>query len=140
VNAVCLHVRRLHGVPLVAAAAPRAESDYLHIGMSYYQRAFDQITQRVRDPHFFVFSDFPEWARENIRTKAPIEFVEHNQAGKDYEDFWLMTQCRHFVIANSTFSWWAAWLANPVEEKLVYAPASGIGKMLRSIPPTWKVL
>jgi len=139
VEAVCVHVRRLHGVSNIANAAPRAENDHLHVAANYYQRALDHILQHVRQPHIFVFADFPEWAKENLKATVPLEFVTHNGPNKDFEDFWLMTQCRHFVIANSTFSWWAAWLAD-YADKLVVAPKAALGKLLQSVPPSWVTL
>jgi hypothetical protein len=96
------------------------------------------IGQKLANPHFFVFADYPEWAKENIRAPYPLEFVTHNGPDRDYEDFWLMCQCRHFVVANSTFSWWPAWLAsNP--DKVVVAPRASIGpdEVLKSAPDAW---
>lgn len=139
VNAVALHVRRLHYVPDTPGATPMPENERLHIGMSYYTRAIEFISGRLRDPHFFVFSDFPQWARENLKLDRPIEYVTHNGPDVPHEDLWLMTQCRHFVIANSTFSWWGAWLARS-PEKIITAPRDGIGKMLKSVPPEWHAL
>jgi hypothetical protein len=137
VEAVCLHVRRLHGVPAARDATPLAiESPWHQIDPSYFQRAIGVLARQVKNPHFFVFADHPDWAREHVRAPYPMEFVSHNGADKDYEDFWLMGQCRHFIIANSTFSWWAAWLSrNPA--KLAIAPKDAIGKMLKGVPGSW---
>jgi hypothetical protein len=139
VSAVCLHVRRLHGVPNVPKAAPLQTSSARHVDPSYYTRAVEALARRVERPHFFVFSDFPDWARENVRIPFPVEFVTHNGADRDYEDFWLMGLCRHFIIANSTFSWWAAWLANN-PEKIVVAPRDAIGLTLKSVPASWQLM
>lgn len=134
---VCLHVRRLHGVPAGNDARPLATvSDWHHIDPSYFERAIQVMAQRVANPYFFVFADYPDWARAHVRTSHPLEFVTHNGADQDYEDFWLMRQCRHFIIANSTFSWWAAWLA-PHPGKLVIAPREAIGKMIQAVPDSW---
>lgn len=137
VESVCLHVRRLHGVPGTKDAKPQATvSAWHHLDPSYFPRAIEAMTQRLANPHFFVFADYPDWAREHIRTDHPTEFVTHNGPDRDTEDFWLMGLCRHFVISNSTFSWWAAWLArNP--SKIVIAPKDAIGKMLRDAPDSW---
>jgi hypothetical protein len=100
---------RLHGVPNTKDAKPLAQSSpWSYLDDAYYQRAVEQIEQRIANPHFFVFSDYadPDWLRANVRTRHPIDLIAHNGADKDYEDFWLMGQCRHFIIANSTFSWW----------------------------------
>jgi hypothetical protein len=139
-ESVCLHVRRLHGVPSAKDEKPLETVAPVHqIDPSYFQKAVELVSRRVRDPHFFVFADYPEWAREHVRTPHRTEYVAHNGAEKDYEDFWLMAQCRHFIIANSTFSWWAAWLSrNP--EKIVVAPKGAIGQMLKGVPDSWILL
>jgi hypothetical protein len=76
----------------------------------------------VKDPHFFVFSDDPEWVVDNLKLRNPIRYINHN-GNMPHEDLRLMSLCRHHVIANSSFSWWGAWLSkNP--QKLVIAPES----------------
>lgn len=142
VEAVCLHVRRLHGVPNTKDAKPIMDSRWKHfIEPSYFQQAVELMAQKVAKPHFFVFADFPEWARENISAPHPLEFVTHNGADRDYEDFWLMGQCRHFIVANSTFSWWAAWLAQH-QHKTVIAPKDSVGpdRVLKSAPDSWLLI
>jgi hypothetical protein len=130
-------VRRLHGVPNTADARPLATATHWeHVEVDYIPRAIDTIAQRVTRPHFFVFADYPDWAREHVHTSHPIEFVTHNGADRDYEDFRLMARCRHFIIANSTFSWWAAWLGT-YPEKIVIAPKQAIGEALGSVPGSW---
>jgi hypothetical protein len=134
---VCLHVRALHGVPDTKDARPQPTvSDWHHLDPSYFQRAVEVMAQKVANPHFFVFADYPDWAREHLHAPYPMEFVTHNGPDKDYEDFWLMGQCRHFIISNSTFSWWAAWLA-PNPRKVAIAPKEAIGKMIRGAPDSW---
>jgi hypothetical protein len=89
----------------------------------YYKRAIQIIEAKVSDAHYFLFSDHPEAARSRIPlTDDRITLIYHNQGDENaYADLWLMTQCQHFIIANSTFSWWGAWLAdNP--QKIVIAP------------------
>ena len=142
VEAVCLHVRRLHGVPNVKDARPVMDSSWKHyIEPSYFDRAIASMAQRVANPHFYVFADYPDWARENIRAPYPLEFVTHNGADRDYEDFWLMGLCRHFIVANSTFSWWAAWLARD-PRKVVIAPKDSVGpdQVLKSAPDSWLLI
>lgn len=135
-NSVCLHVRRLLGVPNRKGASPLPENAAIHLATSYYDRAISFVAEHVVTPTFFVFADYPEWARDNLRLPFPTEYVLHNGPERDYEDLWLMSRCRAFVIANSTFSWWAAWLATH-PEKFVVAPESGIGCGLKSIPASW---
>lgn len=85
---VCLHLRRLHGVAAGKDARPLDQvSDWHHVEASYHQRAIEVMAQRIAKPHFFVFADYPDWARENVRTKHPVEFVAHNGSDRDYEDF-----------------------------------------------------
>ena len=89
----------------------------------YYHRAIKEMERRVPGAHYYLFSDRPEAARERIPLPDErITLVHHNQGdAMAYADLWLMTQCRHSIIANSTFSWWGAWLAdNPM--KTIIAP------------------
>ena len=79
------------------------------------------MTARVRNPHFFVFSDEPAWVKSNLRVDVPMTCLEHNGPEKGYEDLRLMSLCRHHIIANSSFSWWGAWLSD-YSGKIVIAP------------------
>lgn len=90
-------------------------------GLDYYARAIAEICSRVDSPHFFIFSDDMEWSKANLDISHPVIFVDHNNALRSYEDLRLMSQCRHHIIANSSFSWWGAWL-NPDSDKIVIAP------------------
>lgn len=115
VEAVSLHVRR---------------GDYVHdklhsqshgaLPLDYYERALAHLGEKLDSPEFFVFSDAPDWVEANLRIDYPTTYVNHNQ-GKNYEDLRLMSLCGHHIIANSSFSWWGAWLgSNP--GKIVIAP------------------
>ena len=106
-NAICLHARRL-------------KYEYL-LSAKYYNLAIKHITKKVSNPHFYCFSDDIEWIKNNITMNYPVTCISHNEESKDYEDLWLMTQCKHYIIANSTFSWWGAWL-NPDSSKIIIAP------------------
>ncbi len=89
----------------------------------YYQRAVAEMERRVPDAHYYLFSDRPEAARARIPLPdGRITTVDHNRGDEAaYADLWLMSQCRHFIIANSTFSWWGAWLSSH-PDKHVIAP------------------
>ncbi len=112
--AVSVHIRR---------------GDYLHYSKSnlylctcpqdYYHRALDLLTSQISSSFtLFVFSDDIEWCKANLSFSHPTHFVEPHSAP---EDLWLMASCQHHIIANSTFSWWGAWL-NPNPNKIVIAP------------------
>jgi hypothetical protein len=89
--------------------------------LDYYESAVERLLEKTDDPHFFVFSDDIEWCRGNLKQDYPITYVDHNGEDKDYEDLRLMSHCKHHIIANSSFSWWGAWLSsNPC--KIVIAP------------------
>jgi len=89
--------------------------------LDYYFRCVEHLGQMVERPHFFIFSDDPGWARDNLNLTYPTTIVDHNSADKNYEDLRLMCQCKHNIIANSSFSWWGAWL-NKNLDKIVIAP------------------
>jgi hypothetical protein len=114
--AVSLHVRRGDYVTDRRTAAIHGVC-----GLEYYKSAAADIIKRVDAPHFFVFSDDPLWVKENLSLPSPTTFVDHNGPDQGYEDLRLMSLCRHHIIANSSFSWWGAWLgSNP--GKIVIAP------------------
>lgn len=107
VNSVCLHVRR--GDYVTSAVC---NDLYYHCTPDYYHNAISYIAERVIDPVFFVFSDDIKWARENILTSYEVHYMDQNNSATAYEDLRLMMSCKHFIIPNSTFSWWGAWLGN----------------------------
>ncbi len=116
-QAVALHVRYFDSPNVLG---------FNNIATDYYVRAVKKMEMLVPDAHYFVFSDYPEAACDRLPLPdSRITCVSHNRGDENaYADLWLMTQCRHFIIANSTFSWWGAWLAdNP--GKHVIAPERG---------------
>jgi len=135
VNAVCVHVRRgdLITHPIYSKTIKVQTPDY-------FQACMRQIADHVGDPHFFVFSDDPDWCKEHVRIDAPITYMDHNDGRRDFVDLVLMSHCRHFITANSTFSWWGAWLSRNAE-KIVIVPSvwgtDGSGPLPGLIPPGW---
>lgn len=115
-NSISIHVRR---GDYVSGSYARAILGSLP--MEYYHSAIKFIASRVENPHFYVFSDDANWTRQNLRLDYPATFVSHDGPGQDVWDMHLMRACRHNIIANSSFSWWAAWL-NRNPEKTVIAP------------------
>jgi hypothetical protein len=91
------------------------------LGLDYYMKAMDEISGKVNQPAFYFFSDDPDWVKQNIKISSPTEYINHNSSSHGYEDLWLMSQCKHHIIANSSFSWWGAWLATD-PGKIVCAP------------------
>lgn len=89
--------------------------------ISYYQNAISYMDQHVKNPVYFVFSDDLDWAERNLSIKAPVVFVDIDGGKKDYLELYAMSKCRHNIIANSSFSWWAAFL-NKNEDKKIIAP------------------
>ena len=91
-------------------------------GLEYIYDAVNLIKSKVDKPHFYVFSDDIEWCAENIKTDDPLTIVDHTHAGKKFADYLhLMKECKHFIIPNSSFAWWAAWLSEN-HAKIVIAP------------------
>ena len=87
----------------------------------YYQKSADVLAREIGPIRLFVFSDDPDWCRASLRFEYPMVIVDHNDAARSCEDLRLMSQAQHFIIANSSFSWWAAWLAT-TPGKIVCAP------------------
>ncbi|NTV93420.1 MAG: alpha-1,2-fucosyltransferase [Chlorobiaceae bacterium] len=87
----------------------------------FYDDALAIIARKTRSPHLFIFSDDIPWVKENLRFDFPARYVDHNDESSGFEDLHLMSECRHNIIANSTFSWWGAWL-NRNPSKIVIAP------------------
>jgi hypothetical protein len=134
-NAVSLHVRRGDYVD-----NPTTHRYHGTCSLEYYRRAVDHIAARAGRPHLFVFSDDLQWTRANLRFAAPTTFVGANSPDCGYRDMLLMARCRHHIIANSSFSWWGAWL-NPSRDKIVVAPQDWFGASRNDTrdlaPPTW---
>ena len=97
--------------------------DYAHrLSAGYYAAALELLYKRVNEPRLFVFGDDLEWARRELPLPEGTQFIAHNGDARNIEDLWLMTRCRHAIVANSSFSWWGAWL-NPEPGRVVIAPA-----------------
>jgi hypothetical protein len=115
-NSVCLHVRRGDYVN-----NPLAAKQHGTCNVAYYRRAVEMLVRQCPEIEVFIFSDEPQWAADNIRLSVPTHVVDTNSSECGFLDIELMRQCRHHVLANSSFSWWGAWLCANAEQ-LVYAP------------------
>lgn len=137
-NSVCVHVRRGDYINDV-----KNLQIYASCPVNYYVNAINLLNQDLEDIHCFIFSDEIDWARHNIKLNAGCTFVDVNSPSDPGLDLELMRNCKHFVIANSSFSWWAAWLGS-YENKKVIAPKNWFLDQLKVtndlIPSTWTVI
>ena len=120
-DAVSVHVRRGDYV-----ADPETRAMHGACSLDYYHSAMAMLAAKVPRPIFFIFSDDPEWVRHHLSVPWPHEYVMHNSPRAAHADLRLMSQCKHHIIANSTFSWWSAWL-NPSPAKIVIMPKQWFG-------------
>jgi hypothetical protein len=136
-SSVALHVRRGDYV-----SSPNAAETYSLCSLDYYRSAIKYIANHVEHPNFFIFSDDIAWAKENLHMDFPHQYIDHNAGADSYMDMRLMSLCKHNIIANSSFSWWSAWL-NANRTKIVIAPerwfANGVA-VHDLLPDSWVTL
>lgn len=121
-NSIAVHIRRV-------------KYQYL-LPVSWYQRAFQKIEERIPNPIYYCFSDNLDEAKEFFGKERNVILVDHNRSNeKAHLDMWLMSQCQAHIIANSTFSWWGAWWA---QSQLVIAPEKWGWDI--ELPPSWIIL
>lgn len=89
----------------------------------YYLKALNMINEKVANPIFFIFSNDMDWCKENLPIQNELHYIFWNTGSSSAIDMHLMSNCKHNIIANSTFSWWAAWL-NTNKDNLVISPAN----------------
>jgi hypothetical protein len=113
VNSISLHVRRGDYVT-------RKSTNDFHgvLGNKYYLSALKKIVTDVKDPYVFIFSDDPQWCRQNLKVPYKAYYQGNGDSGSGVNDMHLMSACKHHIIANSSFSWWAAWLDEKSEKKV----------------------
>jgi hypothetical protein len=131
-DSVSIHIRRGDYVT-------NKQANFYHgvCSLDYYENSVLKITDKLKSDKlkFFIFSDDIDWCKQNLKLTNPHEYVVTNE---DYHDMYLMSRCKHNIIANSSFSWWAAWL-NENSSKIVIAPKNwfvntDVGDLL---PKTW---
>jgi hypothetical protein len=105
-NSVAIHLRRVEYNTLLE--------------LDYYIEAIRKIKEQIKDPVFYIFSDDIEWCKQNFFYDGSFILMENNR-NNEIVDFWMMCHCKHFIIANSTYSWWGAWLSTNTE-KIVIIP------------------
>ncbi|MCD6019422.1 MAG: hypothetical protein K0S53_2543 [Bacteroidetes bacterium] len=134
-ESVSMHIRRGDYV-----SSKSSMEHHGNLGLDYYMNALKLIKEKHSGIEVFVFSDDLEWCRNNLKLNDTIHFVDANQKHSFHLDMYLMSYCKHNIIANSSFSWWGAWL-NQNKSKTVIAPANWFAdKTLNTkdlIPPSW---
>ncbi len=115
-NAISIHIRRGD-----YTSNARYADFFGVMDDTYYEQAIAQIGKQVATPSFYIFSDDINWCKKRFASYPNVTFVEHNTGDDAHYDMRLMSCCKHNIIANSTFSWWGAWL-NQNPEKIVIAP------------------
>jgi Glycosyl transferase family 11 len=137
-TSVSVHVRRGDVISVA-----KTNKIYGTITPEFYEKAMNDMAASFKDCVFFFFSDDIEWVKQHIKTTYPSYYVDANDDAHNYEDLRLMSSCRHHIIANSSFSWWGAWL-NPDKQKKVIGPAKWMSTRNISdtdhIPESWILL
>lgn len=113
-NAVCVHFRRGDYVSVESI-----QKSFGILPIKYYQQAIHNLSNSISNIELFIFSDDIPWVKSNFHSDLPTHFIDN--INLDYEELYLMSCCKHNIIANSSFSWWGAWLNNH-SEKQVFAP------------------
>lgn len=131
-NSVALHVRR---------------GDYMNEAninlfgrvctQAYFEKAINILNKKVQNPHYFIFSNDIAWVKKNLALEKAT-FVNHNLGVNSWKDMCLMSECKHNIISNSTFSWWGAWLNNH-QDKIVISPSRFLNNELSTdvYPDDW---
>jgi hypothetical protein len=125
-NSIAVHIRRGD-----YATNADISKTYGVCSSAYYQQAINHIKERVVDAQLFIFSNDIEWCRRELNFDIPVNYV--SGLFEPPMDFYLMSACKHFVIANSTFSWWAAWLGESLD-KIVAEPKSFFANFQHMFP------
>lgn len=115
-DSVSIHVRRGDYLSNASAAKFHGICE-----LDYYQKAIKIISNKIKNPTYFIFSDDVEYIVNNFSFLENYRIIDNNQGLESYNDLRLMALCKHHIIANSTFSWWGAWLANH-KNQIVIAP------------------
>ena len=136
---ISIHIRRGDYIT-------KYEKIYAHLNLDYYNSAAKLIKEKINKErvNIFVFSDDIGWCKQNFKSTEDVIFIENTTNKPDHEDLFLMSYCSHNIIANSSYSWWAAWL-NANEQKIVIAPKNWYTEQSPEFnesiyPPTWTVL
>ncbi|MEG0024271.1 MAG: alpha-1,2-fucosyltransferase [Akkermansia sp.] len=143
-DAMLEKIRKVHAVSLHVRRGDYLTTNRLSVcPLDYYHHAMEWIAQHVENPHFFIFSDDPLWVAEHLSCNYTHTLVDLNGSHEGYYDLELMKNCKHQIIANSTFSWWGAWL-NQNPDKMIIAPTSWYADPSRQsdglLPSQWRTM
>ena len=139
-NPISIHVRRGDYLK------PLTQNYHGLLPTKYYKEAMEEVEKKIIDPFYFIFSDDPGWCQEFFFSDLKnYEVVNINDPATAWQDMYLMTLCKHHIIANSTFSWWGAWLCQK-EEQLNIAPSHWFNPAIAKfdirhiIPSSWHII
>jgi len=133
VNSIALTVRRKDYLD------PYFKAQFGFCTLSYYREAIKKIVKETKNPIFYIFSDDPEWVKKNIILSYPTYYISHNYKSKEYwEDLRLISSCKHFIMANSTFSWWGSLLGD--NNSIIIGPKPWLNSYTTKdiMPRSWK--
>lgn len=133
-NSVAVHFRRGDYI-----SNPKYRKLYAPCSKHYYQNGIKLIQKSINNPHFYIFSDDINWVKNNYDFTTDTTFIDNS--GPEYEHLFLMSSCNHQITANSTFSWWAAWL-NTNPHKIIITPLDWyydkhLSETVTRIPDEW---
>ncbi len=138
-KSVMMHIRRGDYIH-----SPSASATLGFIGIDYYHKAIEIIKQRIDQPIFFIFSDDIAWCKEHLPKNIQMVFIDPDSSlASPVDELYLMSLCQHHIIANSSFSWWGAWLSQNASPN-VLAPSFWFKNKTYSltelIPPNWQLI
>lgn len=137
-TSIAVHVRALHDDIKTKAGTNKHGT----LGKNYYTSALEVLSTKVSNPTFFVFSDNIPACKDLFSNQENVHYMTHNSVHNGHLDLFLMSQCHHIIMANSTFSWWAA-LLNAFSDKIIIRPRAFYGdpelnkKMINAFPKSW---
>lgn len=108
-NSCCIHIRRGDYVKL----------NWVMCDNAYYQKGMEIVATKVENPKFYIFSDDIEWVKKEIKFTEPVTYIDWKN--EDFRELELMYSCKHFVMSNSSFSWWAQYISN-TKDSVIIAP------------------
>jgi len=113
-HSICVHIRRGDYV-----SDPLTAQTHGTCSLEYYEHNVAELARMAQTPHCFVFSDDCQWVRDNLNLSCPSTIVDIHTGDEAHLDLFLMSSCQDFIIANSSLSWWAAWLGKHKQKKVI---------------------